>query len=436
VQPGVGVYRILNGLISDDGDVCPARRPPGTATTVTAWARPSSLSSTATLHLCTIANRLVVAANNRIAFSPINTPTGFVADDYHELPGGVIVVGLAAIRDTLLIFTNFGLWTVTNMAYDLTDAAGNVQQALALVTPELSLWHEAGLCEWSGQIVAPCLDRTVIVDGVNAPQPITNSIAPWYAQLVAAGYTPGAAKVYRNHLFLPILNGGEPYAMLVCRLDRPVRGRQLYFPWSTFTGHAQKGTAFDVALTGATPDFILAGRDRRITSLRDVFDPAQAVASDADGTTHEFDVETRDFPTGGGQPNHVRRVRLRYTLDAPGGAQIAAGYSYGSVGQTYEAVAAHYATYGAITGTYENLRLGLDAIPPTMPRSADDPDRFWYALDVQPTPNDRGTALVAWPLPATVRVRYARVRFRTTAALAKLVIHRCELHVRQAAHNR
>ncbi|HTE61711.1 MAG TPA: hypothetical protein VK631_15265 [Solirubrobacteraceae bacterium] len=405
-----------------------------TLTRMSAWTRPAALKANAKLRLCTIANRLVVAANNRIAFSEINKPYSFIADDFHDLPGGVLVMGMAAIRDTLLVFTNFGLWTITNMAYNLTDAAGNVQQTLSLLTPEVSLWREAGLCEWAGRIIAPCIDRVFAVDAISPPQPISNSIAPYYSQLVASGNVPGAAKVYRNHLFLPILNGIEPSAMLVCRLDRPVQGRQIYFPWSTFTGHAQKGGALDVSLVSATPDFVMAGRDRRLTSLRSVFEPAEAVAADADGTAHEFDVESRDFPTGNGQPNHVRKLRLRYSLEGP--AQILAAFSYGSVAQTYEALRLGSDDYADVFASYASYAAVRSGGPVSgLPASPDDPERFWYSLSDQ-TPPDPGVDPVTWDFPQAKRVRYIRFRFRTESAVAKLVLHHLDFHVRQATHDR
>lgn len=435
---GANSYRVMSvgadTSLTIDRGAAAAATSAYTLKRVSTWTRPAALNDTAKLRLCAIANRLVVAANNRIAFSEINKPYSFVSDDFHDLPGGVIVMGLAAIRDTLLVFTNFGLWSITNMAYNLTDAAGNIQQTLSLLTPEVSLWREAGLCEWAGRIVAPCIDRVFVVDAISAPQAISNSIAPSYSGYVAAGRVPGGAKVYRNHLFLPVLDGIEPDTMLVCRLDRPVQGRQLYWPWSTFTGHAQNGTALDVTLTGATPDFLMAGRDRHLTSMRSVFEPTEAVASDADATTHEFDVESRDFPTGNGQPNHVRKLRLRYTLE--GGAQILAGYSYGARSQTYEQLRASATDYADAFATYASYAAVLSGGPVSgFPASDEDPDRFWTSLSDQ-TPPDPGIDPVSWDFPQAKRVRYIRFRFRTTDPVSRLVIHHLDFHVRQATHDR
>jgi hypothetical protein len=401
------------------------------------WVRPSSLAAGATLRICSIAGRLVVAANNRIAFSNADAPWVFTADDFHELPGGVQVMGLAAIRDTLLGFSNFGLWSVTNMAYDLTDAAGNIQQILSLLTPEVSLWQEGGLCEWNGKIIAPCIDKIFIVDALSAPVPISTSIAPDYQTFVNAHNLLGGARVFNNHLFLPILDSGlGSVALYVCRVDRPVQGRQLYFPWSTITGFAKNATHFDVSLIAPVPMLLGAQGNHILSDYSPVFTPGVNNRLDAGFSAYEFDVESRDFPTGNGQPNHVRKLRLRYTME--GAAAILAGYSYGSVAQTYEQLlntSTDYADVKADYATYEIVFRGLGFIPGGLPPSVDDPDRFWYTLYDQ-TPPDPGVDPVTWQLPQARRVRYIRFRFRTEDAPARLVLHHLDFHVRQATHDR
>ena len=43
-------------------------------------------------------------------------PFTFDPTDYHELPDGVVVQGMSSIRDRVLVFSNYGLWSITNMA--------------------------------------------------------------------------------------------------------------------------------------------------------------------------------------------------------------------------------------------------------------------------------------------------------------------------------
>jgi hypothetical protein len=416
IDSASGFYRVVKII---DNTHLTVDRPPDavaggtvnfTAGPLAQWDLPPSLDSAGRAHVAAIAGRLVVAANNRIAFSEGDMPWSFLPDDYHDLPGGVIVMGLAPLRDTLLSFTNFGLWSISNMAYDLTDALGNIQQNLALISPAVSLWGEGGLAEWAGRIVAPCLDRVYLVDAVNPPQPISDSISRLYLSTIQTpGVEPGGAKVWRNHYFLPLVQGvasnRQSVGVQVCRLDRPVQGRLLYFPWSTFGGHGARMMAADVNLLGTTPTMLVGHQDGTLIDYGKIFDPDASVSKDADGTTHVFDVESRDFPTGNGQPNHVRKLRLRYSLDDV--AKIQAGISFGT------------------TGTDDS------GFPP----SPDNPARVWHKLD-DTTPASSGTEPVAWPLPQAERVRYIRARFRCTDAVSRLVFHHLDFAIRAASHDR
>jgi hypothetical protein len=280
-----------------------------------AWVPPGNIPG-GTMHLETIAGRLVVASGDVVAFSEPITPgvaPVFVADDFHRIPGGVTVTGVIAVQDTLMVFTDYGLWTISNMAYNLTDAAGNIQQTLSLSTPELSLTHEAGLAVWNGRVVAPCVDRVYLLDAFNAPQPISDSITSLWMEYVRAGALPGTAKVYRSTLFLPVIARNpdtlayDVVTTLTCRLHRPVQGRYLYFPWAELSGHAARMRAFDVSLRGAysvgpqtesAPFLLGAGEDGRVADLSGMFTPRAETALDADGSAIALEVESRDFPTG------------------------------------------------------------------------------------------------------------------------------------------
>lgn len=376
---------------------------PGSGLVKYDWGAPASVGG-GDLHVATIAGRLVVASGNVVAFSEAGAPETFVADDFHTLPGGVEIRGLAAIQDTLLVFTNYGLWAISNMAYNLTDVAGNIQQTLSLIVPEMSLLHEAGLAPWQGRFIAPCADRVYFVDAVSAPVPISDSITPMYAELIRQGARPGLAKVYRGTLFLPLLRRNpstleeENVATLTCRVDRPIQGRYTYFPWAEHRGHAAKVRAYDVATRSPNvapikPDsFLLAGgEDGFVFDLTDVFRPTAANARDADNTPIAFEVETRDFPTGQGQPNHLKRVRLTYTLE--GAAQITAEITDDRTRTTWVALG-----------------------PEDLTAPGEDP--------------------VAWWLHPPARVRYARARLTLTGDPARLVVHRIEMTVRPAAHAR
>jgi hypothetical protein len=396
------------------------------------WVGPASLPA-GQRYLCAAAGRLLVAAGNRVAFSVAGSPEVFVADDFHDLPGGVLVKGMTAIRDTAFVFTNYGLYTISNLAFDLTDAFGNPQQQLQLITPELSLWGETGLASWAGNIVAPCNDRVFLIDGLSAPTPLSDSISSVYMGYLAAGYYLGGAKVFRNHYFLPIIAPitRDVKAMLVCRLNRPVRGGSLYFPWTVITGHAAQIVMADFALVADRPRLIGAHRNGRLLDLSPFFSPSEAV-TDADGSAYAFDVETRDFPTGSGQPNHVRAVRLRYT--AKGSGSVLAGVAIGTQSQRYEDLLPR--TYAQVKAEFvDYAEVFRGHVPASgLPVNPDDPDRYWYSLGqtLLPTP---GVEPISWRLTSAKRARFARMRLRSTDAF-QLVVHHVDLSIRRASHDR
>lgn len=403
----------------------------------TAWTPPVGL--TAIEHVCAVADRLLVAQGNRIAFSAAGNPTVFDPTDYHELPGGELVDGMMAIRDTCLVFSSYGVWTITNMSFDLTDVDGNAQQTLQRQIPEMALLHEAGLAEWAGKIVAPCVDRIFLLDTISAPIPISDSVSRLYMKQVNAGYRPGGAKVFRNHYLLPFLDGTNAVkATLVCRLNRPVRGRQIYYPWSTLTGHAGQMLCLDVRLIGARPGFSGGGHDGRLANLTDVFNPGVNV-SDV-GQTHRFAVEMRDLITGNGQPNHTRHMRVHLTVKglAEGGRWDAA-YSTGKVEQTYYDLLYRsgppIATYQDVLDIYGTYDAVLHGAPNSPVISADDPDRYWYSAGSATGDND-GTNPQKFNFRRAVRTRYIRGWVGVDAPCERFTVHKIEFGVRPATHQR
>jgi hypothetical protein len=396
---------------------------------------------TGSVHVAACGERLIVAQGRFVRFSAAGNPHTFDPTDYHELPEGAQVRGLATIKDTLLVFTGYGMWAIQNLALDLTDDQGNPQQVVQKLLPEVALLDEAGLSEWGGRIVAPCADRCLLIDTASAPDAITDAIAPLYMEHVRAGRLPGGAKVFRNHYFLPWLNAtGQVVSVMVCRLNRPVKGRLTYFPWSLFTGHAAGMVMGDISAVTSVPTMLVAHTDGSIIDLASVFDPDDQVVHDVDGADPVFDFETRDFPTGNGQPNHVRALRLHYTLTPITGldASVGAAFSYGTTAQSYEQLRTGrtYTDVEAQNADYAGVYRG-----PLLPDLwgpgawAEDRDRFWVPLEERALPTP-GIDPAQWRLAEPKRVRQTRVRFRCTDPVAKLVIHRVGFGVRPATHER
>lgn len=262
--------------------------------------------------------RLLIAVKQRIYFSDRGNP--FVLDDetYHEIPAGIAITGATAIGDTAVIFTTGGAWAISNMSLDPVDAYGNIQHQVAQIN-EIALWGDPGVAVWNGMLVVPAVDDVYLMPLNDRPQPITggrgnefdDGIRVLYRSYVAAGYTPGTAAVHRGHLFLPIVNGTTLVDVLVCNLASG-------FIWSRIAGHAASiAYAQRISASSRTPR-LLAVSAQRFTNVTGMFDPTSSNALEADGTTSDCVITTRDFPTGGNQQGFVQRARVRYELTDDG----------------------------------------------------------------------------------------------------------------------
>lgn len=271
----------------------------------------------------TVANRLVAAGGaypDMVSFSGVGTPTTFNLTDFWRIPGGAAVTGLAALRDAAVVFSTRGTWVISNMALNLTDADGNVQQRLDLYAPDLMLWGTggAGVVGYGGGLVVPARDgiwllRLGVTSEAAAPlELLSGPIAQFYRSLADAGYMPGQAAVHRGHYVLPIVRAdGSVVTVLVCRLDRSAR------PWTRLAG--EMPGAFCVTEDGAS---LLGpgGPQQRLATL-DYFDGT--TGSDPGGSAVDGVFQTRRFPIGS-TPSTVVKVRaVGQMLDLKMGVQLA-----------------------------------------------------------------------------------------------------------------
>jgi hypothetical protein len=257
--------------------------------------------------------RLLFIRDRRLAFSGLNPRVGNVMseEDVHEFPSSII--GAAGLRDTAFVFTQSGLYSISNMAYDLTDQLGDPQQRIDHLNPELVLWGHEGIATWAGALVIPALDNVWLLDGISAPVPIGGPILDLYLSYVQAGYVPGVAEVYNGHYFLPIVAGSTVADVLVCRL-RPARGGEGP-AWSRLSGTGALAVAFAERTTNP-PKLLAAQRTAasRVLDATSFFLPTAAVKNDPDGTPVSFTYTSRAFSTGNMVANFVERVRVRYEL--------------------------------------------------------------------------------------------------------------------------
>ena len=284
--------------------------------------RSASIYGQAGGKLLTFENEKVYASNGVDATTGRLCPQIFSANDFVKIAGGGRGIALATVRDRVLMFSTAGLYMLSNVALDLTDASGNIQWRVEQVSSDLIAWGAAGVAAYQNAAVVACTDGVYLIDGVSSPVLLSRSITPRYVAHVRAGYKPGQAAVYKNHLILPVLNASNvPVDVMVCWLDRPTDttiGR--VWPWVFLSGHAASITAAATRVahgSARSPALYAAGTDYRLLNLSALWEPASAVKNDADATTYSLIVETRDYRTslsGALNRNLARKLRARYEL--------------------------------------------------------------------------------------------------------------------------
>jgi hypothetical protein len=292
--------------------------------------------------LCVCANRLVLLNGRTIKFTEVENPHTFTnslgTTNEHTLPEGVEGRGLATMGEAVLVFTTGGIWVLEGLALAITDQNGNAQHRLQLLSSDVVLVNAAGLAGVSQQLLVPAMDGCYLMDGVSAPSLITWPIDRYYRELVLEGCIPGNGAIFHGHVLLPMLTSeGEIKTTLVCNLEHPLRIRRRWiFPWTRFFGDGGEIISYAVHVP-VTGDPLLLGAQRRapsqIVDCTHYFQPDSEHAMDADGSTHEVDLTTRDFETGSQTLNVVKAVKPRYSLVDPANddPKIRVYYSDGSL---------------------------------------------------------------------------------------------------------
>lgn len=261
----------------------------------------------------------------------------FDATDFHRFPAGTQITGIVPLRDRAAVFTTQGLWLVSGLALNLTDADGNVQQRVDQYSPNLWLWNDtpAAVAAYGESLIVPGVDGVWMLSlGVasEAPQPqqlISRPIGNLYRQYFTAGYTPGQATVFANHYLLPILNGNVVVDVLVCRLDATdARGNRI-FPWTHFSGSLLPAAFNPAPFSGSSwgngmfLHALMAGAAvTTIVGGCEYFGPdpqGTRNLTDPDGSTHELDLKTRTFETGPNNENTVVSLRVRRKMTSGAG---------------------------------------------------------------------------------------------------------------------
>lgn len=365
-------------------------------------------------YVAAVANRLLVMEDDTVRFSPIGGGA-FDPTDFHQLPGGVQILGGEGLRDSAAVFTSDGVWMIRNLAYNLTDADGNVQQALDRYSTDLILWGDSGIAGWSGALVVPALDGVWLVSlGVasEAGSPfirISDQVSDLYRSYVARGATPGVASVFRAHYILPIVLNDHVIDTLVCRLDgRDTRGRPAY-PWTHVDGDIPPTALVTIpssppVLLGAGGSGSTSGRARKC----EWFSPTGTVAQDADGSSFSWSVTTRDFPTGPINDNTVAKVRVTYEMVAA---------------DSTPTMQAYYGT-DRLTGSRWDL-FNWDEGEWTSPEGV-----FEQLVDVEPDAPEDLAAAAPFTWRVRKKARYARFRLVCEDDVSRLSLRAFEMFVR------
>lgn len=260
---------------------------------------------------------------------------GTDSNDYHAFQGAIL--GIHAIRDMALVFTTSGLYAVRNMSFDLTDPTGNVQQTVERIDG-MVLWSQQGVVPWGNALVVPARDGVYLVDGVSTPVLLSRSVSDLYREYVASGYRPGQGTIFRNTYVLPFVDSSlVVQGWLTCKLDAG-DAETGFWPWTRLSAGVPRPVTVrnrpdsQPKLLGAA-----AASGGRMVDLK-WFDPSATYKNDADGSAFTFTWETRDYPTGSGNRNTVKRARVAYDLVDAGSDNPAFTFSYASEDGSYTAL--------------------------------------------------------------------------------------------------
>lgn len=292
-----------------------------------------------------VAGNRLWAANyltNRVDFSDVGVPGTFGATSFHEIPEGG-VLGLIGLRDAVVVFTTAGVWVISNVGMNLTDATGNVQHRIDRYSRDLILpdGGSNGLgAAYESALVVPARDGVYLMSyGVTSEAPqqftlISRPISNLWQSYVAAGYMPGQPVVHRRTLFLPIRTVGMPGAgidLLACRLDVTDSRGVRTFPWARVRSGNYNTDPVALARSAFTGNLIGGGGGGARLMTLDYFDTSLST-TDADGSSYGLYLQARS-PVGRTDVATLAKFRMGYELDSPGA--ISAVYADNEGGSTF-----------------------------------------------------------------------------------------------------
>lgn len=359
-------------------------------------------------------NRLLAVSGSRVLISHAGKPDeAFDATDFHELPGGIEILGIEGLRSSAAVFTTGGVWVIGGLERELTDADGNPQRTQDLYSQDLVLWGSGGIAAYEGALVVPGTEGVYLLSlGVSSEKAnsfvrISDPIVDLYQEYVRSGYAPGQAVVHQNHYMLPIVGAGDVIDLLVCRLDTKAR------PWTHLGGSGAKVAALTTRIVSGfsrTPELLgaLYGAESRPVTLA-YLQPTANSELDHDSTKPNWTITTRAYPTGGSVRNTVTKLKVNYQMTGPSDPTIACAVSTES-----PVAASGEATWGTVSwGAFSWATPSAQAMT---------------TLDGQAPEDHDGSSPYSWH--PRKKVRYIQFRLSSHDATSQLAIRSLELSVR------
>lgn len=261
-----------------------------------------------------VAGRVVFMRDNVLTFSEGPDPaTGaprtntMTARNRHEFPIDATYLALAALRDSVFVFTAAGVFIVRNMAYEIVDGSGNPAHPIEVLSTQTVALGSSGIVTWGNALIVPCRDGIYAIDGIGAPVKISRGLP--IAEMVRDGLELGLATIFKGRYILPYRHGGVTRTW-VLRLDAKGSEQGDIFPAARFVvpglpmAYAKSGTDSLLAVGDVASGVIEAGG---------IF-TAGTTGLDFSGSRPGEAFVMRTAPISLGDKAVVRRVRVRVTF--------------------------------------------------------------------------------------------------------------------------
>lgn len=262
----------------------------------------------------------------RIWWCDVANPDSWTATSVWDMPEDV--VGGVSMRSFQMVFGYAAVWALTgdtpppggNMARRTLFAGNGCMDGNTIAQyREYAIWaNNSGVFKSDGSILTDLTTR--------------GGISQFWAEQVASfNYSTGwraRAGVWNGHYFVTVYNPGGSEITLACDIENEV-----WFQFTNFkpTMYATRSTGPGTATAGGFEEMFFSHRSSpRICSISSCWTPSSTVASDADGTAVQPEIETDFFTLGIDSKKRFRRAYVTHDTRTAGGSpylEVSALYS-------------------------------------------------------------------------------------------------------------